>query len=77
MTDTVDPFAGSYFIEALTDELEAKATELFDRVEELGGAVRAIEQGFMQRAIEDAEKEDGGRRIFSKKNLQQPFLSAS
>ena len=54
MTDTVDPFAGSYFIEALTDELEVKATELFDRVEHLGGAVRAIEEGFMQHAIEDA-----------------------
>jgi methylmalonyl-CoA mutase N-terminal domain/subunit len=54
MTDTVDPFAGSYFMEALTDELEQKATELFDVVEEMGGAVRAIEAGFMQRNIEDA-----------------------
>jgi uncharacterized membrane protein len=38
-TDTVDPFAGSYFVEALTDELEARARELIERVDELGGAV--------------------------------------
>ena len=62
MTDTVDPFAGSYFIEALTDQLEAKATELFDRVEEIGGAVRAIEQGFMQNAIEDAAYAEARRQ---------------
>jgi methylmalonyl-CoA mutase N-terminal domain/subunit len=62
LTDTVDPFAGSYFIEALTDQLEAKATELFDRVEELGGAVRAIEQGFMQHAIEDAAYSEARRQ---------------
>ena len=54
LTDTADPFAGSFAVEALTDELEAKARSLMDAVEELGGAVRAIEQGFMQREIEDA-----------------------
>src|SRR5687767_15853276 len=53
-TDTADPLGGSYFIEALTDELEARARELIDRVDELGGAVAAIEQGFVQREIEDA-----------------------
>ncbi len=62
MTDTVDPFAGSYFIEALTDQLEEKATDLFDRVEQLGGAVRAIEEGFMQRAIEDAAYSEARRQ---------------
>ncbi len=62
MTDTVDPLAGSYFVEALTDELEAKASELFDRVEQLGGAVRAIEQGFMQQAIEDAAYAEARRQ---------------
>jgi methylmalonyl-CoA mutase, N-terminal domain len=41
-TDTVDPFAGSYFIEALTDEIEQAATELIDRVDELGGSVQAL-----------------------------------
>ncbi len=53
-TDTADPFGGAYFIEALTDELEAQARELIERVDELGGAVAAIEQGFVQREIEEA-----------------------
>src|SRR5204862_2585536 len=53
-TDTADPLGGAYFLEALTDELEARALELVDRVEELGGAVAAVEQGFVQREIEDA-----------------------
>jgi methylmalonyl-CoA mutase, N-terminal domain len=53
-TDTADPFGGSYFIEALTKELEERATELIERIDELGGAVEAIEQGFVQREIEDA-----------------------
>ncbi len=51
-TDTADPFGGSYFIEALTRDLEEKAQELIDRVDELGGAVAAIEQGFVQSEIE-------------------------
>jgi len=42
-TDTVDPFAGSYFIEALTDEIEARANELIEKVDALGGSVNAIE----------------------------------
>jgi methylmalonyl-CoA mutase N-terminal domain/subunit len=53
-TDTADPFGGSYFIEALTKDLEERATELIERIDELGGAVEAIEQGFVQREIEDA-----------------------
>jgi methylmalonyl-CoA mutase N-terminal domain/subunit len=53
-TDTADPFGGSYFIEALTEELEAKAWELIERVDELGGAVAAVEQGFVQDEIEQA-----------------------
>jgi methylmalonyl-CoA mutase, N-terminal domain len=53
-TDTADPFGGSYFIEALTEELERRAWELIARIDELGGAVEAIEQGFVQREIEDA-----------------------
>ena len=42
-TDTVDPFAGSYFVEALTDEIESRAQELIAKVDELGGSVNAIE----------------------------------
>jgi methylmalonyl-CoA mutase, N-terminal domain len=53
-TDTADPLGGAYFIEALTDELEAHATELLARVDAVGGAVAAIEQGFVQDEIEQA-----------------------
>ena len=53
-TDTADPLGGSYFVEALTDELEQRAKELMARVDELGGAVAAIEQGFVQAEIEAA-----------------------
>ena len=52
--DTIDPLAGSYFIESLTDELEAKAVEYIDRIDKLGGAVQAIENGYQQREIHDA-----------------------
>ncbi len=50
--DTVDPFAGSYFIESMTDEVEARAWELMDKVEKLGGSVNALE--FIQREIEES-----------------------
>jgi methylmalonyl-CoA mutase N-terminal domain/subunit len=50
--DTVDPFAGSYFVESLTDEIELRAKELMEKVEELGGSVEALE--FMQREIEES-----------------------
>jgi methylmalonyl-CoA mutase N-terminal domain/subunit len=53
-TDTADPLGGSFFVEALTDELEAEARDLIERIDELGGAVEAVEQGFVQREIEDA-----------------------
>jgi methylmalonyl-CoA mutase N-terminal domain/subunit len=53
-TDTADPFGGAYFIESLTKELEERAGELIERIDELGGAVQAIEQGFVQREIEEA-----------------------
>jgi methylmalonyl-CoA mutase N-terminal domain/subunit len=52
--DTADPLGGSYFIEALTDELETRAGELISRIDELGGAVEAIERGFMQAEIEQS-----------------------
>ena len=53
-TDTADPLGGAYFIEALTDELEAKAWELIGHIDDLGGAVAAVEQGFVQDEIEQA-----------------------
>lgn len=51
VADTADPLAGSYYVEALTDELERKATEWIANVEEYGGAVAAIEAGYVQDAI--------------------------
>ena len=52
--DTADPLGGSYFIEALTNELEERAWELISRIDDLGGAVEAIEQGFVQAEIEQS-----------------------
>ena len=51
---TVDPLGGSYFVEALTDEVESKAWEYIHRIDEMGGAVAAIEQGFIQKEIADS-----------------------
>ncbi|HEY1827974.1 MAG TPA: methylmalonyl-CoA mutase family protein [Acidimicrobiales bacterium] len=54
VADTVDPLAGSYYVESLTDEVEAAAQEYLDRIDALGGAVAAIEARFMQEEIESA-----------------------
>jgi methylmalonyl-CoA mutase N-terminal domain/subunit len=68
-TDTADPLGGSYFIEALTSELEQKAWELIEHVDERGGAVAAIEDGFAQAEIEasafryQTEVESGARVV--------------
>jgi methylmalonyl-CoA mutase N-terminal domain/subunit len=60
-TGTADPLGGSFYLEALTDELETRARELIERVDELGGAVAAIERGFVQGEIEEAAFEDARR----------------
>ena len=52
ITDTADPLAGSYFVERLTDEVEARARELIAEIDRLGGAVAAIERGFQKQEIE-------------------------
>ncbi|MGO9061019.1 MAG: methylmalonyl-CoA mutase [Candidatus Binataceae bacterium] len=52
--DTIDPMAGSYYVESLTRELEQGAREYLARIDDLGGAVAAIERGFMQREIQNA-----------------------
>jgi methylmalonyl-CoA mutase N-terminal domain/subunit len=67
-TPTADPLGGSYYIESLTDELEARAWELIERVDELGGAVAAVEAGFVQGEIEQAafkwqQEVEGGERV--------------
>ena len=67
-TDTADPLGGSYFIEALTEELEARAWELIERIDELGGAIAAVEQGFVQDEIDQAafrwqQEVEAGERV--------------
>ena len=53
-TDTADPLGGAYFIEAMTEELETAARELIERIDDLGGAVAAIERGWIQSEIEES-----------------------
>ena len=78
LTATVDPFAGSYAVEKLTDEVEAAARALMTRVEEMGGAVAAIEQGFQKREIEQAayttaqQIENGSRVVVGVNQHQLP-----
>jgi len=67
-TNTIDPLGGSYFVEALTDELERQAYDYFHTIDELGGMVAAVKQNYPQREIADAAFElqteiDAGRRI--------------
>jgi methylmalonyl-CoA mutase N-terminal domain/subunit len=54
VTHTVDPLGGSYYVEALTDQMEQEVHKYLDKIEELGGAVTAVEQGYMQREIHQA-----------------------
>lgn len=67
--DVVDPLAGSYYIEWLTSEIERRATEYINKIDEMGGVVKAIEQGYIQREIQNEsyryqlEVERGNRKI--------------
>jgi methylmalonyl-CoA mutase N-terminal domain/subunit len=54
VTNTIDPLGGSYFVEALTDELERQAHEYFRQIDEMGGMIKAIEAGFPMREIAEA-----------------------
>src|SRR5919109_940067 len=68
VANTIDPLGGSYFVEALTDEIEARAYEYFARIDALGGMVEAVKRNFPQREIADAAfalqaEIDAGRRI--------------
>jgi methylmalonyl-CoA mutase N-terminal domain/subunit len=54
VTNTIDPLGGSYFVEALTDELERQAYEYFHQIDEMGGMIEAIEAGFPMREIAEA-----------------------
>ncbi|WP_434530622.1 acyl-CoA mutase large subunit family protein [Haloarcula sp. NS06] len=66
--DTIDPLAGSYYVESLTDELEAEARELIEEVDERGGMRRSIEEQWVQRQIQDVaferqREQEAGERI--------------
>ena len=68
VANVIDPLAGSYFVEALTERMEREAEDYFRRIEELGGVLAAIDQGFFQREIADAayryQREiESGRRV--------------
>ena len=68
VTRTVDPLGGSYFVEALTDRMEAEAWRLIRKIDELGGMVRALDAGFPQQEIADSGyrtqlQEDAGERV--------------
>jgi methylmalonyl-CoA mutase N-terminal domain/subunit len=77
VTNTIDPLGGSYFVEALTDRMEQTAYAYFDRIDELGGMVAAVEQNFPQREIAEAsfrlqqEIEAGERIIVGVNRYQQ------
>ena len=68
VTNTIDPLGGSYFVEALTDELERQAYGYFAKIDELGGMTEAVKRGYPQREIADAaytlqQEYDAGERI--------------
>jgi methylmalonyl-CoA mutase, N-terminal domain len=68
VANTIDPLGGAYFVESLTDEIEARAYEYFRKIDELGGMVEAVKRGFPQREIAEAAYEhqreiDRGERI--------------
>jgi methylmalonyl-CoA mutase N-terminal domain/subunit len=68
VASTVDPLGGSYFVEALTDEMEARSYEYFAKIDELGGMVEAVKRNYPQREIADAaftlqQEIDAGQRV--------------
>src|SRR5690625_2141150 len=68
VADTVDPLGGSYYVEQLTDDIEKEVQKYLDRIEEMGGAVQAVEDGYMQREIHQAAYEMQ-KKIESKENI--------
>jgi len=75
LADVVDPLGGSYYLESLTDELEKRALDYMDRIQALGGAVAAIEQGYIQQEISAAawahqQKVEQGERVIIGVNEQ-------
>ncbi|MGE5589918.1 MAG: methylmalonyl-CoA mutase [Bacillota bacterium] len=85
VADTIDPLAGSYYLENLTDRIEAEALAYIDRIDALGGAAAAIERGFVQREIQEAayrwqRQVESGERVvvgvngFTLEEEEQPDL---
>jgi methylmalonyl-CoA mutase N-terminal domain/subunit len=76
VADTIDPLAGAYFIESLTNELEQRAWDYIRKIDDLGGSVRAIEVGYMQNEIEEAayqfqkDMEEGKRVVVGVNKFQ-------
>ncbi|NIA23323.1 MAG: methylmalonyl-CoA mutase, partial [Proteobacteria bacterium] len=76
VTKTIDPLAGSYYIESLTDKIEKEAFEYIDKIEKMGGMVAAIERGFVQKEVQDSaykyqmEIEKGDRVIVGVNKFQ-------
>ena len=54
VADTIDPFAGSYAIEAMTNEIEKKAMEYIEKIDQMGGMIKAIETGYVQKEIHES-----------------------
>ncbi len=79
VADVVDPFGGSYYVESLTNRLEKEASEYIAKIDRLGGAVAAIEQGYQQREIQDAsyryqkEIENGKRTVVGVNKFISPY----
>ena len=75
VTETIDPLAGSYYIESLTDEIQRRAEEYLARIDRQGGTLKALENGFFHNEIEDSafrwqqEVESGGRTIVGVNNF--------
>lgn len=67
VADTVDPLAGSYYVEQMTDEIEKQIREYLDKIEDMGGAVQAVEEGYMQREIHQAAYE--AQNVLNRKKI--------
>lgn len=82
ITDTVDPLGGSYYIESLTNEIERRASEYIARIDQMGGAVKAIEKGYVQQEIQESsfrhQKEiESGKKVLvgvNKFQVKEPPL---
>jgi methylmalonyl-CoA mutase N-terminal domain/subunit len=82
VTDTVDPLGGSYYVEALTEEIEKRARDYIQKIDQMGGAVTAIEKGYIQQEIQESayryqkEVESGKRTIVgvNKFQIKEPPL---